>query len=133
MTSSHRSCAGWHSILQANLHQQAVSHNRVGYVSATPSLLLNTPSLECFAHPVGTWGKNTPTVTTTTCQAVSTPARHRAVEWACCPSPILSLQEKQPGLACWGSLSQPIWHVTCLQVLSSASPHHNLQCMFLTL
>lgn len=69
MTSSHRSCAGWHSILQANLlHQQAMSHDRVDYVPATPSLLLNIPSLKHIAHPVGTWGNNIPTITTTTCQ-----------------------------------------------------------------
>lgn len=81
MAFSHRSCAGCHSIcLQANLlHQQAMSHDRAGCVSATPLLLLNTPSLEHFVHPVGTWGSMDLLSPPPPVRQIFTPARHRTV------------------------------------------------------
>lgn len=68
MTFSHRICAGWHRILQPNLlHQQAKSHDRVGWLSHSLTAAQH-PEFGTLCLPSRYMGKNIPTIITTTCQ-----------------------------------------------------------------
>lgn len=104
-------------------------HNRAGWVSATPLLLFNTPGLECFAHPVGTWGR------IHLLSPPPPPVRHSCKAQNSVTGLLPKLHPLPSGEAArLGMLGEPLSaHLACHLPTGPASPHHNSQCMFLIL